>query len=162
MGSSSSLPCPLMENSPPRFSDTVTPSEQSKILLLRAESDPPVGPILPRNGSSPLAGSPGGDGDSAAPSTVVVVVVEDVDLEPRSARMTSLAPPSSDLIVASWSSAIASAPSSEYPFTLKTLGILSRPVGSGLRSHATKRSAAFLARASAPFFRFPEDIKIEK
>ena len=54
------------------------------------------------------------------------------------------------------------ASSSEYPFTLKTLGILSRPVGSGLRSHATKRSAAVLARASAPFFRFPEDIKIEK
>jgi len=54
------------------------------------------------------------------------------------------------------------ASSSEYPFTLKTLGILSRLVGSGLRSHATKRSAAILARASAPFFHFPEDIKIEK
>ena len=54
------------------------------------------------------------------------------------------------------------ASSSEYPFTLKTLGILSRPVGSGLYSHATKRSAAFLARASAQFFGFPEDIKIEK
>jgi hypothetical protein len=52
--------------------------------------------------------------------------------------------------------------SSVYPFTLKTLGVLSRPVGSGLRSHAKKRSAAFLARASAPFFRFPEDIEIEK
>jgi hypothetical protein len=57
------------------------------------------------------------------------------------------------------------ASSSEYPFTLsKTLGIFSRPVGSGLRSHAKKgkRSAAFLARASAPFFRFPKDIEIEK
>ncbi len=54
------------------------------------------------------------------------------------------------------------ASSSEYPFTLKTLGILSQPVGSGLRSHTTKRSTAFLAQASAPFFRFPEDIEIEK
>ena len=65
----------------------------------------------------------------------------------------------------SWRTCICSmqltALSSEYPFTLKTLGILSRPVGSGLCSHATKRSAAFLARASAPFFCFPEDIKIE-
>ena len=39
------------------------------------------------------------------------------------------------------------ASSSEYSFTLKTLGILGLPVGSGLRSHAKKRSVAFLARS---------------
>ena len=40
------------------------------------------------------------------------------------------------------------------------LGIFSRPVGSGFCWHATKRAAAFLARALAQFFL--EDIKNEK
>ena len=42
--------------------------------------------------------------------------------------------------------------SPEYPLNLITSGILSLPVGSGFPSHTTNSWAAFLARASAPFF----------
>ena len=40
----------------------------------------------------------------------------------------------------------------EYPLNLITSGILSLPVGLGFPLHTTNSWAAFLVRASAPFF----------
>jgi len=93
---------------------------------------------------------------------IVVVVVENMIIAVAAAEADELPFNFSTSLRTCICSVRLTASSSEYPFTLKTLGILSRPVGSGLHSHATKRSAAVLARASAPFFRFPEDIEIEK
>ena len=138
-------------------------------------------PVSPPSPSSSRTSFDGGGDDRGSDCGVAIVPLAPFPAHPSSSRQFAPSSPAPSSLRSSASSSTSSPPSSSSGAAAAaaaaavavavsaghTNGLTSlSPLGTRYRNAqhapATKRSAAFLARASAPFFRFPEDIKIEK